>query len=148
MENITPIKNSGHSRKAFTFSIGLLICATVFFMLSTFIFLRDADRDAKYLELSGDMRVLLHQISTSSREATDGKPSAFVALKKASDRFDQTYQTLLTGDGELPGVGVMMSNELQELGGVWAPVKTNAETIVANRDRILFLHDVVNTKGK
>ena len=145
MENITPIKNSGHSRNAFTFSIGLLICATVFFMLSTFIFLRDADRDAKYLELSGDMRVLLHQISTSSREATDGKPSAFVALKKASDRFDQTYQTLLTGDGELPGVGVMMSNELQELGGVWAPVKTNSETIVANRDRILFLHDVAKT---
>lgn len=145
MDNISQVKNSGHSRTAFTFSIGLLLCATILFMVSTFIFLRDADRDAKYLELAGDMRVLLHQISTSSREATDGNASAFVTLKKASERFDQTYQVLKTGDSNLPGVGDMMEAELQELGSIWGAVKTNSETIVNNRDRILFLHDVAKT---
>ena len=145
MDNISRFKNSGHSRKVFTFSIGVLICATLFFIVSTFIFLRDADRDAKYLEMASDMRVLLHQISTSSRAATAGDASAFLTLKKATDRFDRSYRILQTGDSQLPGVGTMMKSELQELGSIWRGIKNNAETIVNNRDRILFLHDVAKT---
>ena len=145
MDNISRFKNSGHSRKVFTFSIGVLICATLFFIVSTFIFLRDADRDAKYLEMASDMRVLLHQISTSSRAATAGDASAFSTLKKATDRFDRSYRILQTGDSQLPGVGTMMKAELQELGSIWRGIKNNAETIVNNRDRILFLHDVAKT---
>ena len=145
MDNISRFKNSGHSRKVFTFSIGVLICATLFFIVSTFIFLRDADRDAKYLEMASDMRVLLHQISTSSRAATAGDASAFSTLKKATDRFDRSYRILQTGDSQLPGVGTMMKSELQELGSIWRGIKNNAETIVNNRDRILFLHDVAKT---
>jgi len=145
MDNISRFKNSGHSRKVFTFSIGVLICATLFFIMSTFIFLRDADRDAKYLEMASDMRVLLHQISTSSRAATAGDASAFSTLKKATERFDRSYRILQTGDSQLPGVGTMMKAELQELGGIWLGIKNNAETIVNNRDRILFLHDVAKT---
>ena len=145
MDNLRRFKSSGHSRKIFTLSIALLVCATLFFIASTFIFLRDADRDAKYLEMASDMRVLLHQISTSSRAATAGDASAFSTLKKATDRFDRSYRVLQTGDSQLPGVGMMMKAELEELGGIWRSVKNNAETIVNNRDRILFLHDVAKT---
>lgn len=136
---------SSSSGKAFTLSIGLLICATIVFIASTFMFLRDAGRDAKYLEYAGDLRVLSHQISTSSREATEGDASAFVALKKSSERFSSIFHSLDQGDSSLPGVGQMMSSELTDLGAVWSKVKANADTIVANRDRILFLHDVAKT---
>ena len=145
MDNISRMKDSGNSRRIFTLSIAVLICATLFFIVSTFIFLRDADRDAKYLEIASDMRVLLHQISTSSRAATAGDASAFATLKKASERFEQTNRVLQTGNSKLPGVGVMMREELQALGSIWRGVKNNAETIVNNRDRILFLHDVAKT---
>ena len=145
MDNISRMKSNGNSQKIFTFSIGVLICATLFFIVSTFIFLRDAERDAKYLEMASDMRVLLHQISTSSRAATAGDASAFATLKKANERFGQTYRILQTGDRQLPGVGAMMQSELQALGAVWRGIKNNAETIVNNRDRILFLHDVAKT---
>ena len=104
MDNFSRLKNSGYSRKMVTFSIGLLICATLFFIVSTFVFLRDADRDSKYLEMASDMRVLLHQISTNSRTATAGDASAFATLNKAEERFDRTYRVLLTGDSQLPGV--------------------------------------------
>lgn len=144
MDNFSRLKNSGYSRKMVTFSIGLLICATLFFIVSTFVFLRDADRDSKYLEMASDMRVLLHQISTNSRTATAGDASAFATLNKAEERFDRTYRVLLTGDSQLPGVGKMMKTELQTLGSTWREVKVNAETIVNNQDRILFLHDVAN----
>ena len=145
MDNIRRLKSSSHSRKIFTLSIAVLVCATLFFIVSTFIFLRDADRDAKYLEMASDMRVLLHQISTSSRAATAGDSSAFSTLQKATDRFDRSYRILQTGDSQLPGVGMMMKAELQALGGIWLSVKNNSETIVNNRDRILFLHDVAKT---
>lgn len=145
MDNIRRLKSSSHSRKIFTLSIAVLVCATLFFIVSTFIFLRDADRDAKYLEMASDMRVLLHQISTSSRAATAGDSSAFSTLQKATDRFDRSYRVLQTGDSQLPGVGMMMKSELQALGGIWLKVKNNSETIVNNRDRILFLHDVAKT---
>ena len=145
MDNISRMKNSSNSRRIFTLSIAALICATLFFIVSTFIFLRDADRDAKYLEMASDMRVLLHQISTSSRAATAGDASAFATLKKSSERFEQTYRVLQTGDRKLPGVGAMMRSELQALGATWRGVKNNAETIVNNHDRILFLHDVAKT---
>ena len=145
MDNISRMKDSGNSRRIFTLSIAVLICATLFFIVSTFIFLRDADRDAKYLEIASDMRVLLHQISTSSRAATAGDASAFATLKKASERFEQTNRVLQTGNSKLPGVGVMMREELKALGSIWRGVKNNAETIVNNRDRILFLHDVAKT---
>ncbi len=145
MDNIRRLKSSNHSRKIFTLSIAVLVCATLFFIVSTFIFLRDADRDAKYLEMASDMRVLLHQISTSSRAATAGDSSAFSTLQKATDRFDRSYRILQTGDSQLPGVGMMMKAELQALGGIWLSVKNNSETIVNNRDRILFLHDVAKT---
>lgn len=145
MDNISRMKDSGNSRRIFTLSIAVLICATLFFIMSTFIFLRDADRDAKYLEMASDMRVLLHQISTSSRAATAGDASAIATLKKASERFEQTNGVLQTGNSKLPGVGEMMREELQALGTIWRGVKSNAETIVNNRDRILFLHDVAKT---
>ena len=145
MDNLRRLKSSGYSRKIFTLSIAVLICATLFFIVSTFIFLRDADRDAKYLEMASDMRVLLHQISTSSRAATAGESSAFSTLNEATERFDRSYRILQTGDRQLPGVGMMMKEELKDLGSIWRAVKTNSETIVNNRDTILFLHDVAKT---
>ena len=145
MDNIRRLKGSGYSRKIFTLSIAVLICATLFFIVSTFIFFRYADRDAKYLEMASDMRVLLHQISTSSRAATAGESSAFSTLNEATERFDRSYRILQTGDRQLPGVGMMMKEELKDLGSIWRAVKTNSETIVNNRDTILFLHDVAKT---
>ena len=145
MDNIMHGKTGDKSGKLFTFSIVMLVCATTMFMVSTFFFLRDADRDARYLALASDMRVFLHQISTSSREATAGEASAFVTLKKATERFEYTYQTLRNGNESLPGVGTMLDEELSEMGKLWSSVKENSETIVSNRDRILFLHDVAKT---
>lgn len=145
MESFRQTKATGISPKVFTFSVFLLLSATICFVISVFVFLRDADRDAKYLELAGDLRVLLHQVSTSSREATSGDAAAFVTLKKASERIDSTRQIMTAGGSGLPGVGELVSDELAELEKVWGAVKANAETIVSNRDRILFLHDVGKT---
>ncbi len=133
------------SSRAFTFSVALLIIATLCFCASMFMFLRDANHDSKYLQIAGDLRVFAHQISTSSRESTEGDASAFATLSKASERFDKSFETLKDGNATLPGTGNMLKEELGSLSRVWQGVNKNADTIVSNRERILFLHDVAKT---
>ena len=133
------------SSRAFTLSVGLLVLATLCFCASMFMFLRDASHDSKYLQTAGDLRVFAHQISTSSREATEGNASAFSTLSKASERFDNALETIRDGNASLPGAGSMLSGEMKSLGSIWQGVNQNADTIVSNRERILFLHDVAKT---
>lgn len=136
------IKSNGFkSKKLFTYSTLLLITVTLFFIWSTFIFLRNAERDGKYLEQTSDMRVFAHQISTSSREASSGDASAFAVLKKATSNFERTYDALDNGNASEPGVGELLDSELKILSNLWGDVKANSETIVRNREQILYLND-------
>jgi len=105
--------------------------------------LRHSSYDQHYLELTGELRVLSQQIATSAREATGGKAAAFDTLKKTRGEFDQVLQTLLKGDSQAPAPESL--TELNELNGLWTKVNTAAGTIVNNRERVLFLHDVAKT---
>ncbi|MBR9805329.1 chemotaxis protein, partial [bacterium] len=123
--------------------LGALTAA--FFVFNVIILLRDAGQDAKYLELAGDLRVLSHQVSTSSREATAGSETAFNDLKRARDTFERKYNLLTQGNSDLSGVGDLLSPQTNALGKVWTRVRGNADTIVSNQEKILFLHDVAKT---
>jgi twitching motility protein PilJ len=131
--------------KSFLSSVALLALAAILFSASIFIFVRDASHDAKYLEYVGELRVLTHQISTSSHEAVDGDAAAFISLKDSATRFSRTLDVLTNGDGALPGAGDMMPTQLAALAIVWQEINRNTTTIVANRDRVLFLNDVAKT---
>ena len=131
--------------KSFLSSVALLALAAILFSASMFIFVRDASHDAKYLEYVGELRVLTHQISTSSQEAVDGDAAAFISLKDSATRFSRTLDALTNGDGALPGAGDMMPTQLAALAIVWQEINRNTTTIVANRDRVLFLNDVAKT---
>ncbi|MBT8148354.1 MAG: methyl-accepting chemotaxis protein, partial [Gammaproteobacteria bacterium] len=60
-------------------------------------------------------------------------------------RFARTFEVLKNGDSSLPGAGKLLPNELQKLARAWNEISQNTNTIVSNRDRILFLHDVAKT---
>ena len=134
--------------KSFLSSVALLALAAILFSASIFIFVRDASHDAKYLEYVGELRVLMHQISTSSHEAVDGDAAAFISLKDSAARFSRTLDALTDGDETLPGAGDMMPTQLAALEIVWQEINRNTTTIVANRDRVLFLNDVAKTLGE
>lgn len=145
MANSRRQSNSLFSNKLMATLIILGALAAAFFVFNVFILLRDAGRDAKYLELAGDLRVLSHQVSTSSREATAGSETAFNDLKRARDNFDRKYNLVTEGDSDLAGVGNLLTQETTALGKVWTRVRGNADTIVSNQEKILFLHDVAKT---
>lgn len=120
----------------------IMAVAAVFFVYNISVVLRNAGEDAKYLELTGDLRVYSQQIATHSREATAGKADAFDKLERARTGFETAFTSLRTGNDELE---VLLGNDLDKLASVWQGVDTGSQVIYANNERILFLHEVART---
>jgi twitching motility protein PilJ len=125
-----------------SFFLFLMMVSIICAGFNAYIVLRDADDDARYLERAGELRVLSQQISTSSRQAAAGDATAFDQLSKSRSQFNQTLASMQKDESTLPD---MLSGELAELNTVWGKVDTSSSTIVDNRERILFLHEVAKT---
>jgi twitching motility protein PilJ len=123
----------------------LIAAMAILFIGNIFFVLRDAGHDAKYLELTGEMRVLSQQLATHSREATEGQPQSFDKLETVRQEFETAFGQLKNGNDNLPSPKRYLSTELNNLENIWSKVNSGAKTIVANKERILFLHEVART---
>jgi twitching motility protein PilJ len=119
----------------------LLVAALAAFVYTGFVVFQDGQRDADYLETAGDLRILMQQISASSREATDGNAEAFDRLERSSSQFDKSLTKLASG----ADVKAMLSGNINGLNMLWNGVDKASTTIVSNRERILFLREVALT---
>jgi twitching motility protein PilJ len=133
------------TNRVISFFLLLMVAGIIGAGVNAYIVLRDTGYDARYLELTGELRVLSQQVSTSSRQATAGDAAAFDQLSKSRNKFNQTIGILQNGTTSLPSPQKWLSSELSELGGLWNKVNTASSTIVDNRERILFLHEVAKT---
>ncbi|MDB6063426.1 MAG: chemotaxis protein [Verrucomicrobiaceae bacterium] len=127
---------------------GLLVVMILGFLgaaFNAYYVLRHASYDQRYLELTGELRVLSQQLATSAREATGGKAASFDTLNKTRSEFDNLLQQLTKGDDKAPSPQDLLGTELNEMNGLWGKVNGAAGTIVSNRERVLFLHDVAKT---
>jgi twitching motility protein PilJ len=142
--NVLP--SGGSNRNVVLLTAVLAVCALLF-AVNIFMVLRNAGHDAKYLALTGDLRLLSQQIQTLSREATEGTATAFDKLEKARVDFGRAFAMLANGDEKtgLPSPKEYLSKELDSLEAVWKRVDGGAKTIVQNKQRILFLHEVART---
>src|SRR5689334_5958582 len=104
---------------------GLLLLMLIGFLgavFNAYYVLRHASYDQRYLELTGELRVLSQQIATASREATGGNAAAFDTLKKTRGEFDNVLQTLMKGDAKAPSPQDLLGTELNGLNTLWAKV--------------------------
>lgn len=142
-------KTTGAARlptnRAISFFLFLMVAGIIGAGFNAYIVLRDAGHDARYLELAGELRVLAQQVSTSSRQATAGDAAAFDQLSTSRAGFNETLGILQQGTQDLPSPKAMLSSELTELDNVWTKIDSASSTIVDNRERILFLHEVAKT---
>lgn len=133
------------TNRAISFFLFLMVAGIIGASVSAYLVVRDAGYDARYLELTGELRILSQQISTSSRRATAGEAAAFDELSKSRNHFNQTIGILKNGNALLPSPQRLLVAELSELDGLWQNVNTASSTVVDNRERILFLHEVAKT---
>ena len=123
----------------------VLVAVIILFVGNIIFVLRDAGHDAKYLELTGEMRVISQQIATHAREATEGQSQAFDKLEKARKQFDGAFGVLKNGSSSLPSPQKYLSSEMASLDKVWKRANGASKTIFSNKERILFLHEVAKT---
>lgn len=121
---------------ALTFGVLLFTIMQVF---------KDSRHDNQYLEITGNLRVLAQQIATHSREAAEGKSTAFDELESNRKSFSIEINKLKKGDTDLPALSNVLNREIAGLDKVWNRVDSASITIYDNKSRVLFLHEIAST---
>ncbi|TQV69635.1 chemotaxis protein [Exilibacterium tricleocarpae] len=121
--------------------VGLLLC---FVALAGSIYLvqRDAGRDQLYLQMASELRALSYRVTSLSRDATSGDEAAFTELQNVMNNMDSTWDRLRASD---PSTRKALAEEFAGYEGVWQRVKEDADSIITNKDTIIFLNDVATT---
>jgi twitching motility protein PilJ len=133
------------ANRSISFAIVLMLVGFVGAGINAYIVLQDTSYDQRYLELAAGLRLHTQQIETSSREAAAGEGEAFESLAIARDRFEQAKTVLERGSSGLPSPRDLLKSELNEVDGAWDRVSEAAATIITNKERIIFLHEVALT---
>ncbi|MEX1670622.1 methyl-accepting chemotaxis protein [Zhongshania guokunii] len=110
--------------------------------VNTFVVLRDADYDQRYLELTSEMRLYAQQLTNYARQASLGDTNQFDSIARAQRNFESARSQLVDGTKKLPSPAAMLGSDVDELNRLWAEVGSAADTIVGNKERIVFLFEV------
>ncbi|MFK8018830.1 MAG: methyl-accepting chemotaxis protein [Pseudomonadales bacterium] len=145
MNNKEPVRGSDSGNTPTIILLLIFLAALAVFIYSLVVTGRDAGFDARYQEVTAELRVLSQQISSSSRLAISGDAQAFEMLNTSSGEFDKNLSLLESGNEDLPSPKSMIETELSALSSEWQPIREAANTMSANKDRILFLHEVAKT---
>ncbi len=117
---------------------GFLVAIAV----SLYLIQRDTGRDQQYLQLTAELRALSYRVTSLSRESTSGDEAAFAELQTVVKSMEALWNKLRASDA---ATRQALADEIAGYDGIWQRVKSNAETIITNKDTIIFLNDVANT---
>jgi twitching motility protein PilJ len=98
-----------------------------------------AERDQRYLQQTADLRAQAYRLTALSRDATAGDEVAFDELQGVVSSMAQTWDSLRASD---PHTRSQLSQEFGAYEGVWRRARDNAQTILTNRETIVFLNEV------
>ncbi|MEX1032821.1 MAG: methyl-accepting chemotaxis protein [Cellvibrionaceae bacterium] len=125
-----------------TLLVLMLVISLAAVAVSLFLVQRDNERDQRYLQLVSELRVLSYQVTTLSRDATNGSDEAFGELEQVLADMGRTWDRLRASD---PATRTAVAGEMNRYDTVWQRVRGNATNIVENQETIIFLHQVAAT---
>ncbi len=130
------------ANRTVTVLVVALVMALVGAVISIILVQRDASRDQDYLQLTADLRAYSYRVSSLSRDATSGNEEAFAELQSVLKSMEQIWGKLSSAD---PNTRTALADQLGSYSGVWKKVQSDAQTIIDNKDTIIFLNDVAIT---
>ncbi|MGL6161019.1 methyl-accepting chemotaxis protein [Microbulbifer sp.] len=123
--------------------MGLLVLATLAgLIVSIYLVQTQGDRDKKYLQQVAELRALSYQVVSLGPEATAGDEEAFDELQKVVGEMAGIWNRLQGADA---GTRRALEQELADYAQIWRQVREQADTILGNKDTIIFLNDVAST---
>lgn len=130
------------ANRTMTVLVIALILALVATVASIIIVQRDAGRDQQYIQLTAELRALSYRVTALSRESTSGNEEAFSELQSVVNDMDSTWGKLRSSD---TSTRKALAEQIAGYEGVWRRVQSDAQTIINNKDTIIFLNDVATT---
>lgn len=130
------------ANRTMTVLVVALLLALVATVASVILVQREANRDQEYLQLTAELRALSYRVTSLSRESTSGNEDAFTELQSVLNSMDGIWNKLRSSDSTLRSA---LAEEVAGYEGVWQRVKSSADTIISNKDTIIFLNDVATT---
>ncbi|WP_308364229.1 MULTISPECIES: methyl-accepting chemotaxis protein [unclassified Microbulbifer] len=123
--------------------MGLLVLATLAgLIVSIYLVQTQGDRDKEYLQQVAELRALSYQVVSLGPEATAGDEEAFDELQKVVGEMSGIWNRLQGADA---GTRRALEQELANYAQIWRQVREQADTILGNKDTIIFLNDVAST---
>lgn len=136
-------QGSGRGSRATSILVFLVLVGFVGAAYNTYVVVRDAGYDQRYLELTGDMRLYALQLSSAAQDVPKGEPAAFDVLSRARRNFSQARREFVEGGDDLPSAAEQLGGDVARLNTEWSKVNAAAETLINNRDIVLNLFRVV-----
>ncbi|UZJ43336.1 methyl-accepting chemotaxis protein [Marinimicrobium sp. C6131] len=118
--------------------IGFLVLIPVTYVMVQ----QGLERDQEYLQQAAELRAQSYRLTALSRDAIEGDEEAFDELGQVVSTMGATWDSLRSSD---PRTRSQLSREFNAYAQVWNGVRENANTILTNRDTIVFLNEVGRT---
>jgi len=118
--------------------IGFLVLIPVTYVMVQ----QGLERDQEYLQQAAELRAQSYRLTALSRDAIEGDEEAFDELDQVVSTMGATWDSLRSSD---PRTRSQLSREFNAYAQVWNSVREDANTILTNRDTIVFLNEVGRT---
>ncbi|UTA48232.1 methyl-accepting chemotaxis protein [Simiduia sp. 21SJ11W-1] len=119
-----------------------LLVVLVLMGVSFYLVQQNTAKDQGYLQLTAELRALSFRVTSLAREATSGNEEAFPELAKVVAEMDGLWNRLRASDTD---TRTALAEEFAGFDAIFQSVKSNANSIVTNKDTIIFLNDVAIT---
>lgn len=118
----------------------MLIVVIVFLGFNLLTVFQQTSRDQENLQRASEMRAQSYRLVSLSREATSGQEGAFSELQNVVDQMQKSWNTL---NANLSSA--TPSSQLSSLEEAWLKARKNAQTIIDNKNTVIFLNQVAAT---
>jgi twitching motility protein PilJ len=122
--------------------IVLLVGSVAVMVVIAINLFQNSQRDQGYLQLVADLRASASQLTSLSQDATEGSEDAFVQLQTVVDSMRSNSEQLRASD---PQTRLLLSEELGSFNSAWRSTYENAQQILGNKEKIVFLHQIATT---
>ncbi len=119
--------------------LGLFVVFMAAAVITLIIEAVDSAKDRANSDIVADLRAQSYRVAGLSRDATDGTEQAFTDLQGVLTQMKDGWTKLQASNNELP------EEALAAFDTNLSKVLTESETIIKNKDTIIFLHQVVAT---
>ncbi len=135
--------NKSKTNSFITFLSVVLAVVVVFLGFDLLVVFKQTSRDQESLQLMSELRAQSYRLVSLSLESASGNEEAFGEMQSLVDQMQQSWGRL---NGNLQGE--IDREQLSGLESAWMQAHQNAQTIIDNKQPVIFLNQIARTLNR